>query len=191
VFALQEAAHITMLLFGALFVPVFVDVFGARWAGVGVGLIVVAAIAPGTRAMARADRVADAWVVHIPALRATEVFALLPPPALETLARQAAVCDYAPGTTIIREGAVGDRFYAIVSGTVDVRMRREHVATCGPGDGVGELALLHDQPRTATVVATDDVVALAIDRRTFLVAVTGHPPTMQRATDDIAPRYVR
>jgi MFS family permease len=191
VFALQEAAHLAMLLFGALLVPLFVDTFGARWAGVGVGCIVVAAIAPGARAMARADHVADAWLVHIPALRATELFALLPAPALETIARQAVPCTFTAGSAIIREGDVGDRFYAIVSGNVAVHVRGTRVATRSTADGVGELALLHDQPRTATVTALDDVDVLAIDRSTFLVAVTGHAPTMQRANGEIAPRYVR
>jgi MFS family permease len=189
VFALQEAAHLAMLLLGALLVPFFVDTFGARGAGVGVGLIVWCAIAPGTRAMAGADRAADAWLVHIPELRAAEAFALLPPPALETLARLAVPCDFSTGTVLMREGDEGDRFYVVVRGSAAVVVGNEQVATVGPGAGVGELALLHDQPRTATVTAIDDVRALAIDRGTFLVAVTGHPPTLQRATEEIAPRY--
>jgi Cyclic nucleotide-binding domain len=187
--ALAEAAHMAMLMLGALAVPPLVDAFGTRWAVSGVGVILVLAIAPGIRAMARADRIADAWLDRIPQLQRTDAFALVSGPALETLARQAEPGAFAPGETIIVEGDRGDRFYAITRGEVAVSQRGERIATRGVGEGFGELALLYDIPRTATVQAIDAVEVLTIDRETFLVAVSGFQPTWRRSLDSMVSRY--
>jgi CRP-like cAMP-binding protein len=82
---------------------------------------------------------------------------------------------------IIREGDVGDRFYAIVNGEAVVTRGGELVANRGPGDFFGEIALLRDVPRTATVTATTPVALLALDREPFLEAVTGHPQSRELA----------
>jgi CRP-like cAMP-binding protein len=71
------------------------------------------------------------------------------------------------------EGDPGDDYYVVVSGAVDVSIGGVTVNRLGPGDGFGELALVHDIPRTATVTATLDCQFLTIDRRSFLVATSG------------------
>jgi CRP-like cAMP-binding protein len=83
---------------------------------------------------------------------------------------------------VISEGDPhGDRFYAIVEGTVNVDVGGRVIASEGPGSCFGEIALLDDVPRTATVTATSDLRLLALDRDDFLRAVTGHEPSDEAA----------
>jgi cAMP-dependent protein kinase regulator len=73
----------------------------------------------------------------------------------------------APGTTIIEQGDEGDAFYALRSGHVEVVKDEELTATLGPGAYFGEIALLMDVPRTASVVAKTPVRLYRIDREGF------------------------
>jgi len=79
----------------------------------------------------------------------------------------------APGETIIRQGDPGDRFYLVEDGAVAVTIDGEHVADLGPGDFFGEIALLRNAPRNATVTASGLVRLLVLERMEFLDAVTG------------------
>jgi MFS family permease len=115
-------------------------------------------------------------------LRGTRIFAPLPAPALERVARNLIPVTAVAGTKVITEGDPhGDRFYAIVDGTVDVDVGGRVIATEGPGSCFGEIALLDDVPRTATVAANGDLRLLALDRDDFLRAVTGHEPSDEAA----------
>lgn len=189
VFALAESLHQGMLLAGAVIVPLSVALFSSRWAGIGVGVVFGAAVLSGARAMHAADRAAEAWIDRLPLLRATPLLSVLPAPSLETLARQAVPCAYPAGTTIFSQGDAGDSYHAVTRGAVSVYHHGQYIRTIGPGGGFGELALLHDVPRTATIVADDDTETLAIDRVAFLVAVTRHAPAMEVAGED-ASSYV-
>jgi CRP-like cAMP-binding protein len=81
----------------------------------------------------------------------------------------------ASGEVVIREGDPGDRFYVIVAGKVAVSRGDAPLATLGVGDYFGEIALLRDVPRTATVVAEEPSELRALDREHFLAALTGAP----------------
>jgi CRP-like cAMP-binding protein len=107
-------------------------------------------------------------------LRSTRLFAPLPTPMLERLARNLIPMRVPEGAVVIRQGEVGDRYYAIVEGEVEVLEGERRVTTLGPGGSFGEIALLRDVPRTATVVTTIASRLLALDRDEFLRAITGH-----------------
>ena len=137
------------------------------------------------------DEEATVPIVEISLLRSMRIFAPLPAPALEGLARSLEQVRAEPGTVIIREGDPGDRFYAIADGEVEISRAGRRLASRGRGDGIGEIALLHDVPRTATVTATTDVLLYALDREPFVLAVTGHAPAAQAAEEIVRERFAR
>ena len=108
-------------------------------------------------------------------LRAVPFFEQLPAPAMERVVANVVPQEAEPGTVLMREGDVGDRFYVVVDGEAEVTRNGAHVASVGPGSYVGEIALLRDVPRTATVVARTPLRLLSLEREPFLLAVTGHP----------------
>lgn len=75
---------------------------------------------------------------------------------------------------MIREGEYGDRFYVVAEGLLDVTCRRGNFRPVQAGEAFGEIALLQDVPRTATVTAHDDCLLYALDRESFLCAVSSH-----------------
>jgi CRP-like cAMP-binding protein len=93
----------------------------------------------------------------------------------------------AAGAVLFNAGDEGDRFYVIESGELAVDLATG-TKTEGPGRWVGEIALLRDVPRTATVRAVTDVELLALDRGEFLGAVTGHAPANAAANEIVGER---
>ena len=110
-------------------------------------------------------------------LRGIPFFSPLPPPALERVIANLIPLQAVAGSAVIREGDAGDRSYVIVEGWAEVTRAGAPVSEVGPGGYVGEIALLRDVPRTASVTAKTDLRMLALDREPFLLAVTGHPPS--------------
>lgn len=107
-------------------------------------------------------------------LRGIPLFAPLDIPTVDHLALQLQERLVPAGGVVIREGEAGDRFYAIDSGRMVVTAGGEHVADLLPGGFFGEIALLKDVPRTATVTAVEDTRLLSLEREEFLAAMTGY-----------------
>ena len=80
----------------------------------------------------------------------------------------------ADGTAVIREGEPGDRFYVVADGEVEVTVGGTHVKTLGRGDCFGEIALIRNAPRMATVTARSHCILDALDKDSFVTVVTGH-----------------
>ena len=85
------------------------------------------------------------------------------------------------GMILIRQGDVGDRFYILEEGRAEAAVDGKVVAAYGPGDGFGEIALLHDVPRTATVRVVAPSRVMALDRPHFLSVLTDEPASMIEA----------
>ncbi len=79
------------------------------------------------------------------------------------------------GTVLTQEGKIGQEFIIVIEGEIEVRKGDRVIATRGPGDYVGEIALLDQRPRTATVVATTPVVIEVIGQREFRTLLAKAP----------------
>jgi MFS family permease len=187
VFGAMESAVIGGMAVGALLMPILIGTIGIRWGLTVVGTGVTALVVFGMRGLRRIDMITFA-PPELGLLRSVSLLSLLPEPTLESLARALIRIEVAAGETFIREGDPGDLFYVIETGTVDVTKDGRHVATLGPGDYVGEIALLRDVPRTATVTAASAVVLQALDREHFIPAVTGQGAFRNEADAAIATR---
>jgi cyclic nucleotide-binding protein len=158
---------------GSLLAPLLVLAAGVRGALLVVGAVLPLLLLARWRALARLEATAPVPEREYDLLRGIGMFAPLPVARLEELARRLTPVHVAGGQPIVREGEVGDRFYVIAAGAVDVSQHGRFRRTEETGDCFGEIALLRDVPRTATVVARTDVELLALDRGEFLAAITG------------------
>ncbi|HLI27989.1 MAG TPA: ABC transporter transmembrane domain-containing protein [Chloroflexota bacterium] len=124
--------------------------------------------------------------VQVHRLRRVPLFAELPAEALAAIAQRLVVERYAPGDVIVRQGDVGDKLYLIERGQVEVTVQHGPAAVEQPlntlheGDYFGEIALLLDVPRTATVRATTAVQLLALGKADFLTLLGRLPALAQR-----------
>jgi hypothetical protein len=175
VFGLLETLDSVGLAVGSLLAPALVALLGARNAIAGLAAIFPALLLITARQLRSIDASADVPVVEVALLRSLPIFAALGAPTLEGLARASKTIDVAAGHCLIREGEVGDSYYAIVDGTLEVTQRSVFLRTVGRGDGVGEIALLAGVLRTATVTAKTPARLLTIDSERFLEVVTRHP----------------
>jgi len=121
-------------------------------------------------------------------MRTIPMFTPLPLTALEDVARALVPVTYPAGARIITQGEPGDCFYLIASGEVDVVHDGHRQTTLGPGDGFGEIALLSDRPRTATVQVVDGMDGYRLPREPFLEAVTGNVSSVLAADELVARR---
>ncbi|MGD0945010.1 MAG: cyclic nucleotide-binding domain-containing protein, partial [Acidimicrobiales bacterium] len=170
---------------GSLLMPLFISTVGLR-AGLAIlGSAVTVLVLASVAGLNRIDRTTLA-PTKVPLLAGNEIFAPLAEPVLEELARALIEVDVPAGETVVEEGMAGDRFYLIESGVAEVTKGGLVVNRLGPGDSFGEIALLRDVPRQATVRAVEDLRLFALEREVFLDAVTGHNEANRLANDVIS-----
>src|SRR4029077_977466 len=114
-------------------------------------------------------------------LRRIELFAQLPEPVLEGLAAGATPISVAADGVVVSRGEVGNHFYAIAAGKAAVELDDGTPRELGPGDFFGEIALLRDVPRTATVRALEPLRLFAVERDEFIAAGAGDAPPLAAA----------
>ena len=190
VFGALESALIGTMALGALLMPLLVELVGLRWALVVLALPVAGAAAALFPALVRLDRRVAA-PRQLELVAALPIFQPLPPAVLENLARRLTPLTVSAGQTVITAGEPGDRFYLVERGRLDARRGSEVLSTMAAGDCFGEIALLRDVPRTASVVATDDTLLQALDRDDFLGAVGADPDAKGRADTLVNRRMAR
>jgi MFS family permease len=191
VFGALESLLITTLGVGGLLAPVLIELLGIRGALFASGAILPVLAAIFWRRLTAIDRAHPARAREIELLRAVPIFAPLPAPTLEQLAVQLTPVHFPSGREIFRQGDAGDRFYVIAEGTLEVAIDGATAGVLGPGDYFGEIALLRDVPRTATVIAQTDVELYALERDDFIAALTGHAPSAEAADAVVAARLGR
>lgn len=121
-------------------------------------------------------------------LRRTPLFARCSKAELADIASLADEIDIPAGQAFIREGERGREFFALIDGEVEVRKQGRKVKPKGGTEFLGEIALLSDTPRTATVVAATDVRALVIDERSFDALMRRSPSLQLKVLRGLAER---
>jgi MFS family permease len=157
---------------GSIAATAIVALIGPRTSFVIVGAILPVLTIAVWGLLVRIDREVLAPTAELALVDSVPLFAPLSIAAKEHLASRLIEVPAAPGEVVIRTGDRGDRFYIVADGALQVTNGRE--ATIGAGDFFGEIALIRDVPRTATVTATAPSRLYALEREDFLAAVTGH-----------------
>jgi hypothetical protein len=191
VFSLVEEIKDLGLMFGSLAVPLFVRMGGSDAAFVGIASFAPLAVAATWRRLRALDDEATIPVVEMGLLRNLEIFRALPAAPLETLAREARYETVPAGTPVIRQGDVGNTYYAIVDGDVVVTVEGAEMRRLSSGEGFGEIALLHATPRTATVTASIETTLVGINSDAFLGALNASATVHAAATRVAAERKAR
>ncbi len=188
VFSVLEAVVALTIGLGSLIAPVLVELLGLRGA-----LVVAGAILPVLAILSRsgvraAEAAAIVPVAQMDLIRGVPMFAPLPLTVIEQLAQGLVPTTFGEGHTVIEQGEAGDCWYVIVDGSVDVVHDGAPVARLSRGDNFGEIALLRNVPRTASVVAQGPLTAYRLDRSTFLAAVTGDALSVEAADNLVGER---
>ena len=182
VLGILEALVLGSIGVGALVAPVLIHHVGTRTTLLAAGAILPVLTVLALPRLRRLDASAPA-PAFVDLLRGVEILAPLPLPSLERLAMSLTEVRFPAGATVIQMGEPGDRFYVVEDGVVEIEGN-----VFGPGSSFGEIALLRDVPRTATVTAHTDVILHALEREEFLTAVTQSEPSCTVAEAVIARR---
>lgn len=169
VFGLVESLWVGAIGLGAAAVPVLVELVGNRGALAASGLVLPVVALTAWRRLAR---LAPPPSRELGLLRGVPFLAGLPQPAMERLASRLQLVTVQPATAVVRVGEAGDRFYVVADGELRVDAAGTDPRQLRQGDFFGEIALLHDVPRTATVTAVVPTELLALERDDFLAAVS-------------------
>jgi MFS family permease len=187
VFGALDSGLIAAMALGSIVYPLLFHWVGLRWSLAILGVAVTALVLPTFGRLRRLDAMLGAST-ELELLSQIPLFSPLEPKSLEDIARQLKRREVRAGEAVITEGDVGDRFYILEFGRTTATHDGQVLSSQGPGDPFGEIALLRDVPRTATVTADEDSVLLYLERDEFLAAVTGNSEVAGRADDLIARR---
>jgi MFS family permease len=190
VFGLLETLLLLTVGVGAAVAPALLSGLHTRGALLASGLLLPALVVAAWPVLRRIDLEASPRAREVDLLRGVPFLSALPEATIERLARLALRETAVAQERIIEQGEPGERFYVVDSGSVDVFIDGTLVSTLHAGDFFGEIALLRDVPRTATVCAREQALLLALARRDFLAAVEGYAPGLASAEAVVSRRLV-
>ena len=189
VFAVLESLIMGGMAAGSIAAPGLVGWLGSRGALIATGAFLPVLLVWLWSSLRRIDDEAAIAAEPLELLRLIDFFALLPEPVLERLAAGATAVSVAPFQAVVTQGETGGRlFYVIAEGRAAVEIDDAESRELGPGDFFGEIALLRDVPRTATVRAVEPLRLYAVERDEFIAAVTGHAQTLEAAEGIVTSR---
>ena len=189
VFGVIQMLMLSAMGLGAAAAPVLISQLGVEGAIIATGAFLPALVVLVGRKVARIDSAAerpDPDELRI--LGTVPIFSPLPGFTLEQLAGRLVPLRLERDTVVIKEGDAGDRFFIIAEGTVQVSEYGRPLADLGAGGYFGEIALIRDVARTATVTTKTQTVLYALDRDDFLAAVTSHAPSAEAAEEVVSSR---
>jgi predicted MFS family arabinose efflux permease len=181
VFGALESLVALAVGLGSIITPLLIYLFGIRGALVAIGLMTPTVVALAWSRLVRVDAGLGAQADVIDRLRQVTMLRPLPISTIEHLARNVCEESFEPARTVIEQGQVGNSFYVIVSGEVEVKANGRVLTLLADGDSFGEIALLRDVPRTTTVRARTRLTLYALDRRHFVPIVSGYSESAAEA----------
>ncbi len=190
VLAVLETTFVATIGLGAVLASVMESLFGLRGALVAAGAALPVMMLAHLPALRRLDLGGEVPQREFELLRGCSIFAPLPLASVEGLAQRLRRIDLAAGIEVITQGTTGESFYMIEEGQVEVLEDGVFRRHQGPGEAFGEIALLRDVPRTATVRTVTPTTLLALDREPFLVSVTGYADSHEVA-HEVAEGYLQ
>ncbi len=191
IFGVSEGLQMAMMAVGSLLLSVLVSALGLDAALAIIGVVTAVGLLLGAARFQQLGGDVPPPPDHVvERVLADPVFAYLGGPAAAHLADRVEIVTALPGDVVITEGEPGDRYYLVVDGRLVATIGGEVVGEMSAGDSFGEIALLRDVPRSATVTCVTAGELYAISRDDFLLTVTGHPRSLATATqiaDGLAP----
>lgn len=183
VFGVLEGAKEGGAAIGAAVTPLLVAALGLRGGILAAGLLLPIAVILLTARIRAVDRGVELLEQEVTLLQSLDLFAPLTSHTLEGIATRLTRVAATPGVVLMREGDPGDRFYIVADGELELSRDGRAMAKLGPGSYFGEIALMTNHRRMATVTASTAATLFALDRVDFLEAITktplDHPATEQ------------
>jgi hypothetical protein len=171
VLGVLEIAALGGIGLGSVAAASLLDAFDMRGTLALLGLGLTGLTIAHARRFAQIDRTMPQPGQEVDLLRGLPMFAPLPLAVTELLTTELRPQQFAAGSVVMREGDPGEEFHVIASGSATVTVAGTPRPPLGPGDCYGEIALLRDIPRTATIIAAEPLYTLALRREQFLAAV--------------------
>jgi Cyclic nucleotide-binding domain/Major Facilitator Superfamily len=188
VLGVLELAALAGIGLGSVAAPSLLDAFDVRGTLALLGLALTGLTIAHARRFARIDRTMPQPGREVDLLRNLPIFAPLPLAVTELLTTELRPQEFESGSVVMREGDPGEEFHVIASGSASVTVRGEPRPSLGSGDCFGEIALLRDMPRTATIIAAEPLHTLALRREQFLAAVASSARSGVAAESFVAER---